>query len=142
MDEPAGDADDLRAGDSDRERVIDLLRSAHAEGRLDLLEFDERVESAWKARTYGELGRLTADLPAALPSVRPAAEPAVPPRDGRDLPEDVRSWIGVSVVTIVIWGITSIATGGLIYPWFLWVAGPWGAILLARWIGSRGARRP
>ncbi|MGV4923549.1 DUF1707 domain-containing protein [Streptomyces sp. BHT-5-2] len=55
----------LRASDADRERVTEILRDALAEGRLDMAEFDERFDAAYKARTYGELERLTADLPAA-----------------------------------------------------------------------------
>ncbi len=39
------------------------MRSAHADGRLDLSEYDERIQQAWAARTYGELKALTADLP-------------------------------------------------------------------------------
>ncbi|MGW3208283.1 DUF1707 SHOCT-like domain-containing protein [Streptomyces sp. NPDC001135] len=56
---------DLRASDSDRDRVAEVLRDALAEGRLDMAEFDERLEAAYKARTYGELAPLTRDLPAA-----------------------------------------------------------------------------
>lgn len=52
----------LRAGDSDRERVADQLRKAHAEGRLDADELDERIARCLQARTFGELQRLTADL--------------------------------------------------------------------------------
>ncbi|MGH4026689.1 MAG: DUF1707 SHOCT-like domain-containing protein, partial [Pseudonocardiaceae bacterium] len=53
----------MRVADTDRERVAGRLQTAHAEGRLDLAEYDERVRQAWAARTYGELDRLTADLP-------------------------------------------------------------------------------
>jgi Domain of unknown function (DUF1707) len=52
----------LRAGDSDRERVADQLRKAHAEGRLDSDELAERIDRCLQARTFGELRRLTADL--------------------------------------------------------------------------------
>jgi hypothetical protein len=33
---------------------------------------------------------------------------------------------------------------GWVYPWWVWVAGPWGAVLLARWVTGRveGVRRP
>ncbi|WP_251093579.1 DUF1707 domain-containing protein [Streptomyces sp. Caat 7-52] len=58
-------APDLRASDADRERVAEVLRDALAEGRLDMDEFEERLESAYAARTYGELAPLTRDLPAA-----------------------------------------------------------------------------
>ncbi|MGW2774646.1 DUF1707 SHOCT-like domain-containing protein [Streptomyces olivaceoviridis] len=54
---------DLRASDADRDRVAGILRDALAEGRLDMGEFDERLEAAYKARTYGELAPLIRDLP-------------------------------------------------------------------------------
>ncbi|MDT7608248.1 MAG: hypothetical protein QOG96_2751, partial [Pseudonocardiales bacterium] len=54
---------ELRAADSDRERVVERLRRANDEGRIDLFEFDERAAAAYAARTYAELAPLTADLP-------------------------------------------------------------------------------
>ncbi|MET7486000.1 DUF1707 domain-containing protein [Streptomyces sp. NPDC005538] len=56
---------ELRASDADRERVAEVLRDALAEGRLDMEEFEERLEATYKARTYGELTPITRDLPAA-----------------------------------------------------------------------------
>ena len=52
----------LRAGDSDRDRVADQLRKAHADGRLDPDELSDRIGRCLQARTFGELERLTADL--------------------------------------------------------------------------------
>jgi hypothetical protein len=63
----------LRASDADRDQVIDLLRAAVADGRLDPAEYDERVETALSARTFEALAPLTADLIAA-----PGAAVAVP----------------------------------------------------------------
>jgi hypothetical protein len=60
----ASDHDHLRASDADRERVAERLRDAMAEGRLDMAEFEERLEAAYRARTYGELVPITRDLPA------------------------------------------------------------------------------
>ncbi|MFJ9471869.1 DUF1707 SHOCT-like domain-containing protein [Streptomyces caniferus] len=57
------DLPELRASDADRERVVEILRDAVAEGRLAMEEFDERLDAAYRARTYGELEPLTADLP-------------------------------------------------------------------------------
>jgi Domain of unknown function (DUF1707)/Cell wall-active antibiotics response 4TMS YvqF len=76
---------DLRASDADRERVAEILRDALAEGRLDMAEFEERLEATYKARTYGELAPLTRDLPATGTAAAPTAvsftkEPA---RNGR-----------------------------------------------------------
>lgn len=56
---------DLRASDADRERVAEQLRDALAEGRLDMEEFEDRLEATYKARTYGELAPVTRDLPGA-----------------------------------------------------------------------------
>jgi Domain of unknown function (DUF1707)/Cell wall-active antibiotics response 4TMS YvqF len=53
---------DLRASDSDRERVITLLGAAAADGRLTPDEHANRVERAYGARTLGELAGLTLDL--------------------------------------------------------------------------------
>ncbi|ROO86751.1 uncharacterized protein DUF1707 [Actinocorallia herbida] len=52
----------LRASDADRDRAIDLLRAAVADGRLTPAEFDERVEAALTARTIDALTPLVTDL--------------------------------------------------------------------------------
>jgi hypothetical protein len=73
----------LRASDADRDRVIELLRAAVGDGRLDQAEFDERLDAALAARTIDALTPLTADLIAApgsdsalaLPLARAPAEP-------------------------------------------------------------------
>ncbi|MGW3169685.1 DUF1707 SHOCT-like domain-containing protein [Streptomyces sp. NPDC001153] len=78
---------DLRASDSDRERVAEVLRDALAEGRLDMAEFEERLEATYKARTYGELTPLTRDLPASgIPAPAPVSFTKEPVQDG--------SWAG------------------------------------------------
>ena len=45
----------LRASDADREHVIDTVKTAFADGRLDQDELDDRVGQALAARTYGAL---------------------------------------------------------------------------------------
>jgi hypothetical protein len=59
------------ASDADRDAAAGQLSSALAEGRLTAGEHAERVGAVYAARTWGELGALTADLPA------PAASAAV-----------------------------------------------------------------
>jgi hypothetical protein len=54
---------DFRASDADRDRILDVLREACAEGRLTPEEYDERASRALAARTLGELVPLTSDLP-------------------------------------------------------------------------------
>lgn len=53
----------ILASDSDRERVAERLRQAATEGRILAHELEERVARALRARTYGELDALVADLP-------------------------------------------------------------------------------
>jgi hypothetical protein len=53
----------LRVGDREREAVAAILRRQHVEGRLDAVEFQERLDRCLAAKTYGELDRLIADLP-------------------------------------------------------------------------------
>lgn len=74
----------FRAGDADRERVIDVLRAAHADGRIDLDEFGVRTDDVLHALTFAELERVTADLPGGSSVVRfrPGGL-ARPPRSGR-----------------------------------------------------------
>jgi len=68
---PAGASGRLRASHADRDRVIDGLKAAFVQGRLDQDELGQRVGQALAARTYADLAALTADLPAGLIPDRP-----------------------------------------------------------------------
>ncbi|MEE1739519.1 DUF1707 domain-containing protein [Streptomyces sp. BE147] len=70
----------MRASDAERERIAETLREAVAEGRLEMEEFEQRLDAAFKARTHGELEPLVRDLPAPGTFVAPAgtASPARP----------------------------------------------------------------
>ncbi|WP_067505950.1 DUF1707 domain-containing protein [Actinoplanes sp. TFC3] len=115
----------MRAGDADRQAVANKLRAALDEGRLDLHEYDDRVQQAYAAKTYGELNPLLQDLPTAKVSV-----PVESHATGRWLREVWGSWLGVVGVTCVIWLISSVASGDLTYFWPVWVAVPWGLVLV------------
>ncbi|MFI1730255.1 DUF1707 domain-containing protein [Streptomyces acidicola] len=97
-------SDGLRASDADRERVAEQLRDALAEGRLDMEEFEERLDATYKARTYGELAPITRDLPGqgavAPPSVSMVKEPAEPGSwAGRIIGGEGSSTWGVAVMS-------------------------------------------
>lgn len=64
----AAEAGSVLASDADRDAAAGQLSSALAEGRLTAGEHSERVGAAYAARSLGELGALTADLPAAAAS--------------------------------------------------------------------------
>ncbi|MFI1455807.1 DUF1707 and DUF4190 domain-containing protein [Streptomyces roseus] len=54
----------MRASHTDRDRTVDVLKAAYAEGRLSREEYGQRFDAVYKAQTYGQLGQLVADLPA------------------------------------------------------------------------------
>jgi hypothetical protein len=75
----------MRASSADRERAIDVLKAGFTEGRLTREELEDREARALRAKTYDELGQLTADLPAGpLGGLAPAVRglPAVAPVPG------------------------------------------------------------
>ncbi len=130
-------AGELRVADADRERVAARLGQAHAEGRLTLAEYDERVRAAHGAVVGSDLLPLTADLPAEAPArpggaVRPGARPARSP-----MRTAVAVWAVVSVINLVIWVAVSVGTGGVVAPWWIWVAGPWGLALVVGALAGR-----
>jgi len=128
----------LRASDADRERTVNLLREHHAEGRLDIDEFHERLNSAYAAKTLGDLDALLADLPAIdlyrLPSAGLKPAPVGPwapaRRPGRTVAHRGAQWAAWGAVTSVLavaWVIASVASGGAAawLAWFLVFAIPW-----------------
>lgn len=71
-----------RASDADRDRTVEALTAASAQGRLSLEEHSQRSEAALRARTLGELTGLTADLP------------APPQSDAAPAPEQITAVLG------------------------------------------------
>src|SRR4051794_39994334 len=67
---------EMRAGDGDRQAVADRLKVALDEGRLDLTEYDERLQKAYRAKTYGELHGLLDDLPGPAAAQHSQVQPA------------------------------------------------------------------
>ena len=146
----------IRASDDDRDRVVSLLREHHAAGRLTAEEFNERLDQAYAAKTMGELDELMADLPAmdlyrlpdaSLPRYRrptpgagsylqaTQAHGGLARGHGRFSPAWQAawgSWFSVSLLLFVVWAIS-----GAGYLWPLWVAAPWGAVMLGSWITGR-----
>jgi hypothetical protein len=76
----AGGRGHMRASHADREQVIEVLKNAFVQGRLTKGELDARVGQTFASRTYAELARVTADIPAE--PVAPASRRAVRARQG------------------------------------------------------------
>jgi uncharacterized protein DUF1707 len=141
----------MRASDHDRQEVVDRLRDAMQDGRLQMDEFVDRMGRAYQAVTYGDLTPLDADLPpsgsrqqAALTApaapVRPAWRGAV-----AGLPTALKVlwtiWLAAVAINLIVWVLVSGTAGDLVYPWPVWVAGPAGAALLAVSAGAAAIRR-
>jgi hypothetical protein len=126
---------EMRASDGDRDRVAEALREHMAQGRLTVEEFNERLELLYASRTYGELAKLTADLPGTdlhhLPARRPQeAKAPAKKKDEDSLRSHWAAWAMASGINWVIWLAVSLSSDGSVYPWPIWVMGPWGVILL------------
>jgi hypothetical protein len=153
---------DMRASDADRQQVVERLRGALDDGRLKLNEYLERMELAYEAVTYGDLAPLCRDLPEARPAAQQkaaeaapaaAAAPAAPSPQAEVVPRGAFAslpaplkvlwtiWLTAVSINVVVWVLVSATAGSLIYPWPLWVAGPWGAALFGVSVGARQIRR-
>ncbi|MFL6054449.1 MAG: DUF1707 domain-containing protein [Actinoallomurus sp.] len=129
---------EIRASDADRDRVAAALREHCAQGRIAVDELSERLDLAYRARTLGDLQKVTSDLPEEdmyeLPV--PAYRQSTPNRrpSGGVYRAGMRAgwatYVSVNLICVVIWLLTVLA-GGPAYPWWIWVAGPWGAVMLA-----------
>jgi hypothetical protein len=140
---------EMRASDADRDRVAAALREHCAQGRIDVEELNDRLEGVYSARTLGDLQKVTDDLPEEdmyelpVPSWRQST-PAR--RTGGGLSHAAlrtgwATYATVNLLCIVIWLLTAVPSGAW-YPWWIWVAGPWGAVMLAGQIfGPRDDRR-
>jgi cobalamin biosynthesis protein CobD/CbiB len=142
--------EDLRAADVDRQFVAERLKAALDEGRLSLGEYDDRLQETYAARTYGDLDLILKDLPGFHPVAGSQLQPAEPVADeperrwgradGRNpkwLVGVWTAWLVAVSVNVVIWALVSISNGEAVYFWPMWVAGPWGAVLLASTLSAR-----
>lgn len=150
---------ELRASDSDREAAAERLRLALNEGRLNLHEYDDRLARAFQAVTYGELEKLFADLPVPASGKgsgkgarREARTPHAEPQPALDAPGYFAAlptwlrvlwgiWLTLVLINLVVWTLVSVSEGDPEYFWPVWVAGPWGAALLAISVVVTMARR-
>lgn len=81
----------LRVGHAERDAVAAILQEAAADGRLGMDELDERLDAALRAKTYGDLEPLVADLSAELPwrssrGPTPSSSPVPQPVSGPPAP--------------------------------------------------------
>jgi hypothetical protein len=132
----------LRASQAGREQVIDVLKTAFVQGRLDREEFGLRAGQALASRTCADLAALTADLPVRL-------VPARPPRPARD-PARTKAVVAMAAGTAALIGLWPVMMLKPPWPsfvlpvamvWFaLATAVPVGWLVLLRdWLNQSGA---
>ena len=121
----------VRASDSERERVAKLVSEAAGEGRLTVVEADERLERVYATTFRHELDEYVADLPVRQAPQRPLHR--FPPR----LRVHAAVAVVVSVLLILRWVAMDVP--------FFWPAGPmfllWGSFLVhSRFVRLGGVR--
>jgi Domain of unknown function (DUF1707) len=128
----SGPDPNLRVGDADREQVAGRLRKSHAEGRLDLSEFQQRLEQCYAAKTLGELRELVRDLPRSdEPEARRPVRWLVPVRWGLS----PLAWI------LIVLLVASAASGhGVFWLWIPIAFLCWRSFWWRRWRSVSGAR--
>ncbi len=107
----------LRASDAERELVAERLRQATAEGRLLAEELEERLSRALRARTYGELDALVADLPSRRIATRP--------RRQMSTLTGAAMVAMATVVAVAMLAVAALLITGLMAGWALWVLAGW-----------------
>jgi hypothetical protein len=104
---------EMRASQEERDRVVELLRTHAGEGRLDLDELEERVETALSARTRGELDALVADLPVSRQ------------RERRSAVRTVALGSAAAAFLPLLAGIAILALGPPAFAWVGWTVIGW-----------------
>jgi Domain of unknown function (DUF1707) len=137
--------EDMRAGDADRQAVADRLKRALDEGRLDLSEYDERLQRAYAAKTFGDLDGLLTDLPTTAPPQHSQVAPyPVAAPDAAATPGGVRSraipYARVLAVCLIVWAITALNLGQLPNFWLISVVVVLALSAVANVAGHRSGR--
>src|SRR3978361_1421004 len=93
----------MRAGDKDRQGVVEHLGTHFGEGRLTVEEFDERVVRAHASVYLDELPALTADLP---------RDPEPPRRPARSRMRASSGALVLSIAMLLAWSRVSAVVYG------------------------------
>jgi Domain of unknown function (DUF1707) len=104
----SGGGSDLRVSDADRQATTDQLKAAFAAGRLDMDEYEERLQQALAAKTRRDLDDLVRDLP-------PANITAPKPSRGRPLFAPIFMAVAVILALTLAVGVAH----GFFFPWWI-----------------------
>lgn len=124
---------ELRVGDADRERVARILGQHMSQGRLDMEEYEERLETVYAAVTRADLEPVLADLPAlGEPSSVSAPMSKAPVWAQLAFRLHLIVYLAVSALMIVIW---MVAGAGTFWP--VWPVVGWGLGVAAHGLVTR-----
>jgi hypothetical protein len=129
----------VRLSDAERDKVATFLREQADEGRISLLELEERLDTVYKARFRDDLAGVADDLPVPRTGFdRPAPThhgPPVRPRHGDGgFAVHLRIYLVIMVFLSLIWLLTNGPTG---YFWPIWPALGWGVGVASHWAAVR-----
>jgi hypothetical protein len=127
--------DAMRVSDDDRDRTAAVLRDAVGRGQLSLAEVDDRLRAVYAASTRRDLAAVTADLPQVAAPRPVAVAAAAPVASAAARPAEWRPWLGVSLLLVAIWTLTSLAAGHALFFWPVFPIVAWGASLA---LGGKG----
>lgn len=109
----------LRIGDAERDEAVRMLQDHHAAGRLDVVEFEQRMAGVLAAQTQADIDAFFLDLPEPTPagqrlSPAPSAHAMAAPTAGSGLQRSpdsglARSWwipLLIVLVSVFIVGMT------------------------------------
>jgi DUF1707 SHOCT-like domain len=113
--ERTADRGRLRASQADRERAIDVLKTAFVEERLTKDGFDLRVDQALASRTYAELAAATGGLRVGPTAGRPPVAGSAVARPastaGRTLAKAARRSGACMLAALVVVGVAAFSHG-------------------------------
>lgn len=122
----------LRAGDQDRDVVLQVLAEGYSDGRLNRQEYDERADATSRTKTLGELAPLIRDL---VPDLPAGSSRDIALASDRDLDDKavvayqarrrnaLSGMLVPTVITFVIWFAINFGPDGwhFSFPWPLFV---------------------
>ncbi|OLO99934.1 hypothetical protein BVU76_23295 [Mycolicibacterium porcinum] len=115
-----------RAGDRERERTADDLGQALTQGYLAMPEYEDRLQSTFRAQTTSELRQLTADLPVNRLRRHAPRRRAAQQRAARlSVRIHLAAYLAGVLLMLGIWLAVGLGGGGW-YFWPVWPVMGWG----------------
>ena len=138
----------LRAGDRDRDIVREAITEAYAQGRLTQDEMEGRLTSVLEARLLGDLPPIVSDL---MPTQETASRQSLALANEQEIErraqlryrdqrrQALAGMLVPSLICLTIWIWSMVSSGGLIFPWPIFVILGTGGYLMRLVFGRESA---